>query len=355
MSVLKKYNEGTSQWEAVVVGKQGNSGVVAVTAPITNSGTSNSAVLGFNPNYLGQAAGRNAIINGGFDVWQRGAGPFTGAGGGYTADRFLVAQDAGSFSATKSTFTPGSAPVAGVEGTNYLTVSFTNSAGAAQYLTHKIEGVRTFAGQTVTLSYWAKVSTPVTNTPLFVQNFGSGGSSNIVTTLPNISLTTTWTRYTQTFAIPSISGKTIGTNDLLEFQLVRIAASTTLDIWGVQLELGSVATPSSRAGGTLTGEIMACQRYFSKSMPIDIAPGASEPRGRVFLDNISGTTRDIRWPQWWPVPMRSTPTITVYNVTGGSPSPTVNNDNTGTSGTLFYSALGANVTNQFQWTANSEL
>jgi hypothetical protein len=48
MSVLKRYNDVTSEWEPVVVGKQGPSGVVDVTAPITNTGTSEAAVIGID-------------------------------------------------------------------------------------------------------------------------------------------------------------------------------------------------------------------------------------------------------------------------------------------------------------------
>jgi hypothetical protein len=48
MTVLKSYNEDSEQWETIVVGKQGPSGVVAVTAPITNTGTSTEANIGID-------------------------------------------------------------------------------------------------------------------------------------------------------------------------------------------------------------------------------------------------------------------------------------------------------------------
>jgi hypothetical protein len=98
------------------------------------------------------------------------------------------------------------------------------------------------------------------------QNFGSGGSASVDTTNGTVSVTTAWTRVTKTITVPSISGKTIGTGNCLEVFLYSfgdtIPVSGTIDIWGVQLEYGSKATPFQTATGTIQGELAACQRYY---------------------------------------------------------------------------------------------
>ena len=83
---------------------------------------------------------------------------------------------------------------------------------ASIILRQKIEDVRTFAGQTVTMSFWAKASSSVVVRPLLQQVFGTSGSAGVTTTGTNHTLTTTWTRYSQTLTLPSIAGKTIDTS-----------------------------------------------------------------------------------------------------------------------------------------------
>jgi hypothetical protein len=212
------------------------------------------------------AAGKNAIINGDFRIWQRGAGAFS-TFGVFTADRFSLGGDGGTNSVTRQSFTPGTAPVAGYEAEYFLRMTTTVSGSLNLYIIQPVEDVRTFAGQTVTLSYWAKCgSGTVTSTPLFAQNFGSGGSSSVVTNASNsASITTSWQRFTHTVTLPSISGKTIGSSSYLQVQVLRFAASATVDLWGVQLEAGSVATAFQTATGTLQGELAACQRYYYRN------------------------------------------------------------------------------------------
>jgi hypothetical protein len=209
-------------------------------------------------------AGKNKIINGDFGVWQRGTS-FSATG--YAADRWLD-QSQGTLTISQQTFSPGTAPVAGYEGTYFLRE--VRSGGAFSVISQRIEDVRTFAGKSVTLSYWMKTSSgTITNSPDIIQNFGSGGSGAVTAaaTPSTATVTTSWQRFTHTFNIASIAGKTIGTSSYLEIRPLLHVSGTgaTIDIWGVQLEVGSIATPFQTATGTLQGELAACQRYYWRS------------------------------------------------------------------------------------------
>jgi hypothetical protein len=204
-------------------------------------------------------AGKNKIINGDFAIWQRGTS-FTAAG--YTADRFRwIAGTSNTFS--RQTFTPASAPVAGYESQYYARYSITTAGD--NYMAQYIEDVRTFAGQTATVSFWTKASGATSMQAVYaIQNFGSGGSGDVLTTATGTAITTSWTRHTYTIAIPSISGKTVGTGSFLNLRFdISESFTGTWDIWGVQIEYGSVATPFQLAGGgSPQAELAMCQRYY---------------------------------------------------------------------------------------------
>ena len=210
-------------------------------------------------------AGKNKIINGDFGVWQRGTS-FTGTGV-YTADRWIISSDTTSPAVSRQTFTPGTAPVAGYEGQFFM--RFTRGTGGSFCsVQQRIEDVRTFAGKTVTLSFWAKASATCTIEPFYIQSFGSGGSGDVAGSFGTVStLTTSWVRYSYTVAIPSVSGKTIGTSSYLNILTARITSATNVDVdtWGVQVEAASTASPFQTATGTIQGELAACQRYYIRT------------------------------------------------------------------------------------------
>ena len=218
------------------------------------------------------AAGKNKIINGDFRVWQRGTSFTNNANTAYNADRFKQFYDGAGATRiiSQQTFTPGTAPAAPYESQYFLRFnqSVAGTLGTFNTLTQPIEDVRTLAGNTVTLSYWAKAAATLSLTIEADQGFGSGGSSTVTTSVVSgQTITTSWVRYSHTFTMPSVSGKTIGTSSFvnLSFKL-PLNTTFTFDTWGWQLEQGSTATAFQTATGTLQGELAACQRYYWRSL-----------------------------------------------------------------------------------------
>ena len=261
---------------------------------------------------------RNRIINGAFDVWQRGTS-FSAAG--FTADRWLIQTDgSGATRAiTQQTFTPGNA-ITGHESIYHLRYNQSVAGTGATFniLDQRIEDVRTLAGQTITVSFWAKAAANTTIDSSIQQSFGSGGSSEVAgLSSGTFTVTTSWQRFTYTGTLASISGKTVGANSYAAFRInFPRNATFTVDIWGVQVERGSIATPFEQR--PIGAEIALCQRYFCKSFPIDIAPAnnlGTGPPGSGNQLTIFNTTVGNNYSnfQRFPVPMRRAPDMVAFN------------------------------------------
>jgi len=263
-------------------------------------------------------AGKNKIINGDFGIWQRGASFSNPSSLAYTADRWAIYYDGSGATRTISqqAFTTGAAPVSGYESSFFYryAVSVAGSGNTANLLRQYIENVRNFAGQTATVSFWAKASANITVPSVgTTQNFGTGGSPSAgVDTgfATNIAVTTSWQRFSFTANIPSISGKTLGTNNdtslELRFFLPAGSSTFTFDIWGVQVEAGSVATPFTTASGTLQGELALCQRYY-------------QSRSVMYKSTSSGGFSTNAYDSGiFPTQMRATPTLVFTSDTGTS-------------------------------------
>jgi hypothetical protein len=211
---------------------------------------------------------RNAIINGKFDIWQRGTSFSNPSSNGYLADRFVLAYDGTGATRTISqqAFTAGTAPVTGYESQYFLryNVSAAGTGNTFNLLVQRMEDVRTFANQTITISAWLKADSARNITVQLLQNFGSGGSAEVRTSIGTASVTTSWTRFTFSTTVASVTGKTIGTSSFLGLEFWNPSNTTfTVDFWGVQVEGGTVATPfEQRPIGT---ELALCQRYYWRS------------------------------------------------------------------------------------------
>ena len=284
----------------------GNNGETLVADSSTSTG------LRYQANF---AAGKNKIINGDFGIWQRGTTFTNPATAAYTADRWQVSHDGTGATRTVSqqTFTPGTAPVAGYEGQYFYryAVSVAGTGNTFQDFRYTQEDVRTFAGQTVTISFWGKADASRGVSLLYRTDYGSGGSSANQYTVGSVTLTTSWVRYTVTYAVPSVSGLTIGSGSFSGW-VFRPPALTaeTIDVWGVQIEAGSVATAFQTATGTIQGELAACQRYYWRT-----TPGAvSKLLGNAQATSTTSATAIGQFP----VTMRTAPTALEQNGTANN-------------------------------------
>jgi hypothetical protein len=316
------------------------------------------AVNSFNqtavPASLGFTAGKNKIINGDFEINQRAFSSSTsGASNLYNFDRWMQVSSGGTTTWSAQTFSAGTAPVAGYEGKNFLQIASTGQSAASDNsrIVQKIESVRTFANQTITISFWAKATSGTPNLASYAyQDFGTGGSpsAGVVVNGNKVTLSTSWARYSISISVPSISGKTIGTNnnDCLWIQFITSGGSdyntqtnsigiqsTTIQLWGIQVEAGSVATAFQTATGTLQGELAACQRYYWRTT-------SGTTYGYVGADGFVYTATNFQAKAQFPVTMRIAPTsidfsnIAVQDASAGIFAITaVTNDTTVTSPT----------------------
>ena len=265
---------------------------------------------------------RNKIINGNFfpGGWQRGTSLAADGAGitRYLADRWGTFGNGSTIAPSQQVFTVGQTDVPYEPQFYHRCVVVSDSAAASQtQFNQRIENVRTLAGQTATLSFYAKADTSKNIAVLPYQNFGTGGSpsAEVYMTPITFSLTATWQKFTTTFSVPSISGKTIGTtksgmlaviwffdagSNLNAYTNSLGHQSGTFDIAQVQLEAGSIATPFEQRPYTV--ELALCQRHCQKI-------GLTNAYPKIWGYGPSAANISFNFPL--PVKMYAPPTITI--------------------------------------------
>ena len=226
---------------------------------------------------LSRAGGKNAIINGGFDIWQRGTSfvPSTVGATSYTADRWSAYRNATGSTVTRQ-LTSDTTNLPNIQYCARVSRDSGNTSTQAILFATPLELAQSIPyanGRTVTLSFYARrganysaasnalavvvlAGTGTTETnPLF-----SGYTGQYAPVNTSVTLTTTWQRFTQTFTFAAAD-----TQFTPYFQSTPVGTAGAADyfeVTGVQVELGSYPTTFSRAGGTIQGELAACQRYY---------------------------------------------------------------------------------------------
>jgi hypothetical protein len=217
---------------------------------------------------------KNGVINGAMDNWQRGTSFVGTTTNTYCADRWIAYRNAAG-----STFTRQTAGLTGFLYGTRVQRDSGNTSTSVIYLSQMFESQESYkyAGQTVTLSWYAKAGAnfSAASSQMIAriytgtgtdQNWIQTGYTGQAITLDNLTtITTSYVRYSATVVIPSATTELSVT---LGFTPVGTAgANDWVEITGVQLEVGSQVSPFTRAGGTLQGELAACQRYYFRYKP----------------------------------------------------------------------------------------
>jgi hypothetical protein len=329
-------------------GSEGTAGQLLTSAGSGNTPTWTNAPTGFGF--------KNRIINGDMRIDQRRVGTSVTipngittysldrwAGFGSATSKFSIQQNAPSFGSVT--------PPTGF--TNYLgcTSLSAYSVGSSETYTvlQSIEGFNTAdlawgtaSASPVTLSFWVRSSL----TGTFGGYLANSGQSRSYPFSYVILAANTWEQKTITIAGDTTGtwltnngigiqvGFSLGTGSTLSgtagtwsgSALYSVTGATsvvgtngaTFYITGVQLEKGSTAT--SFDVFPYTTELQLCQRYYTKTYLDNVAPAstASPNQANSIWQSVPTTNSYPNIGQWfYPVTMRATPTIVIYNTNTG--------------------------------------
>jgi hypothetical protein len=199
----------------------------------------------------------NVIINGGFDIWQRGTS-FTA--NGFTADRWRIDRPTGATVSQETSDVP--------TGFRFALKQLSTASNSYTQFGQQIEFLNcvNLQNRTVTISFWMKAlastsgSTNVTvrtRTSATVDAAILFSGANVDTT---VVTSTSWARYSVTRTFTTFGALS------LEFALPANVTNDGFLLTGVQVEAGQTATTFRRNANSIQGELAACQRYYWRSV-----------------------------------------------------------------------------------------
>ena len=258
------------------------------------------------------AAGKNLVINGGMDFWPRGTS-FASSNSTYvfTTDRWEIVRHGFhlGMSVTRQT--------AGLDGFRYCARiqrdSGNTSTNNLQFQTSfETSEVLPFINKTMTISFYARKSSTASSSSLNAQIISGTGTDQAmknytggtVSFQQTFTLTDSWQRF-------SFSGSVL--SPYTEFGIWfgytpsgTAGAADYVELTGVQIEQGSVATSFSRAAGNIQGELAACQRYYQR-----FTGGSSNTY--IASGGQAGSSVDLYVPVKLTTTMRISPTAIDYS------------------------------------------
>jgi hypothetical protein len=270
------------------------------------------------------AAGKNILLNGSFDHWQRGNARTYMFNGMYLADRWTGAELYQQSGHQRVALGYVNSELNSQYALRVTSSSLAeNGGGTRMRTTQKVESINTYQlrGKKVTLSFWVRFSAAtipsITNSTNSAYSGWSGvigyytastdgaigttpDDSSSVLTIAQGSFPTSWTKYTVTGTVPTNANNVSAYFGFATLGSTTASSDAWYEIANVQLETGSIATSFSRAGGSIGAELALCQRYYQQINSAN--PDAAFPIVR------EATTTAVL-PLYLPVTMRTTPAL----------------------------------------------
>ena len=295
---------------------------------------------------------RNKIINGHMEFDNRDLGPYTAtSAGGYTLDRWVQSEDTDGTATVQQSTT---APAGFGQSLLWTTGTADTSLAATQYaqIVQYIEGKNiidlswgTASAKTVTLSFWVRSSLTgtfgggvknkanATRSYTFSYVINSANTWEYKTiTIPG-DTTGSWSTDTSTGMVVSFclaSGSTYQTaantwtagNYITPSGCVNVmgTAGATFYLTGVQLELGSVATPFEWRNRAQ--ELYLCRRYFGVYAAYIVGSTGFLTPGPTYNYAVIGSVINYGQIMRTTPGITTTPSSTTYNVGNVTTSPT---------------------------------
>lgn len=332
---------------------------------------------------------KNRIINGKFDISQRGTSFPAAVNAAHNLDRFSWWQ---SSTAVVTIAQQADAPKSFNKSLRVTVTTADAAIGASEYgiVQHRIEGynVSDLVGTSFTLSFWMRSS----KVGVHCVNIRNGAQDRTYVVEFTVAAVNTWEFKSVTVVgglpasgvwdftngtglvinwvlLAGTDGLTSTTNTWLNAAYSCTAAQVnvldtvgnTFAITGVQLEAGEVATPfEHRLYGQ---ELSLCQRYYSKSYAVGTVPGTATPIGSITYQSGTSSAANVAFSIRFPQEMRAAPTVNTYDMAGtiGKVTRGVNGasgtiGDLGSSGcTIIFNAGASAVLFQMHYVASAEL
>lgn len=303
--VWKKWFNDIYQWSA---------GGVLIPVGVPHNGTAS-----ITPIYSQR---RNHLINGSFQIWQRGTSITSTGSVDYTCDRWAMSRTSTTQVVSRQSGPPGFQYCARVAR------SAADTGTSTIFLVQAIETNRAveLAGQDVTLSFWMRVGSGWDSSVDYMEvkfDMGTGtdegpfaahtGAANVITgQIRNPTQGGSWKFYQFTATVP-----TTCTEGKVYFDWTpsaSAAANNYIELAGVQLEIGKRATAFEMPD--FNDELIECYRYYQKTFDYATAPAqnAGAAGAQYYSPFIAGASA-FNGPYATLKPkMRTAPgTVTFYN------------------------------------------